>query len=548
MTDKEKLKIKRMYISRDREERINHEEVQMGNESTPKRAKNAVFMLIGLAMFTKIFGFLREIVIAYYYGTSDITDVYKIVSAIPLMLLVFIGTGFDTGFIPLYNKEYDEKGQKGADAFMNKVMTLIIVLTVGVSIFVMLFPRPFILLLASGFTGEKLRLAENLLRISVFSVAFSMLRYIVMPYLQIKENFIVPALVGIPMNVIHIASFPIGYYFGYVYLAIGLVLAEVVQLAFVYPFARREGYRFHPDLDFNDSNIRRLFKLAGPIILSVAVTQINIMIDQNMASRVEPNGGIAALNYANKLSGFVQGLFIFSVISVLYPRISKLFVADDKKGISRMLNESMIIIALTVTPCMAGIITFSEQITRFLFERGAFTEHSVQMTSSAMYFYAFSLLAFGIREILTRIFYSMNDTRTPMVNSIIAVIVNIILNITLSSFMGLKGLALATSISTIVCTILLGLSLRRGRGIQLNYRQLGINGLKILAATVLMGLAGYFIEKMIVGTVGMKLGLLISIFVCGIVYVIAVSLLRIEEVDQVIGMVKGKVFKNKADQ
>lgn len=518
---------------------ITTEDEIIGKE--PKRTNNAVVMLIAMGLFTKVFGFLREIVFANYYGTNDLADVYKVASTIPLMILVFIGTGFDTGFIPIFNSVNSSKGKEAANRYMNKVVSLVVLITLGVSLVVALFPKPFIFLFASGFSGEKMELAMKLVRLSIFCIIFAMLRYIFMPYLQIRENFVIPALVGIPMNIVHILSFPLGYFFGPMYLALGLVLAELVQLAFVYPFAVKEGFKLKPELDFKDRNIQKLFVLAAPIILSVAVTQINVLIDQNMASRVEPLGGIAALNYAYRLNGFVQGIFIFSVISVLYPRVSKLFVANDEKGIVKMLTESIVIISVTVAPCMVGLLIFSEQITKFVFGRGAFDARSVMLTSQAMYFYAFSLLAFGFREILIRVFYSKNDTKTPMVNSIIAVCLNIVLNLTLSYFMGLRGLALATSISNTVSTILLAIALRNKGFVKLNWRQIGIKVGKVLLASIIMGIVSYFVEKKLVIVLGAKIGLLASIFIAAVVYFIAILLIRLEEIDEIVVLIKNKL-------
>jgi putative peptidoglycan lipid II flippase len=194
--------------------------------------------------------------------------------------------------------------------------------------------------------------------------------------------------------------------------------------------------------------MKEMILIALPVILGTAVNEINVLVDRTLASRITV-GGISALNYAKRLNGFVQGLFVVSVTTVLYPMISKMAAEGNMKRLKAYLAEAVSMVNLLVIPATVGAMIFAREIVALLFGRGAFTIEAVAMTSSALFYYSIGMTAFGLKNVLTRGFYSLQDTRTPMINASIAVITNIVLNIILSRFLGIGGLALATSISLV---------------------------------------------------------------------------------------------------
>lgn len=516
-------------------------ESQFLEENPPSTsARTAVVSLMLLSAFTKIFGFIREILLGRFFGIGEVAEAYKIAQTIPILILMVVGTGLSTGFIPTYNRVLANKGKKMANRFMANTMNGAVFLGIIFCLIVALFPGVFVKLFASGFTGDKLELTMRFTRVAVWGVLFSLISYIMQPYLQINERYWVPAMMGIPMNLIFYLSYPAGKYLNEMFLPLGIVLSVVVQVLWMYPFVRREGFRWEPVLDRKDEDLKHLIYLVLPVLLGVAVNQINLIVDRTMASRVL-DGGVAALDYANRMNGFVQGIFIYSVMTVVFPRISKLFIKKDYREVEQMTTNAMVTMSLVVLPCIVGLMVFSTEIITMLFRGGAFDDRAVALTSGAMFFYAPGLIGFAFREILARVFYSMNDTKTPTFNAAIAVVINIFLNIILSQFMGINGLALATTIAGILSSFLLMLALKRQGQMKLHYRELLAKTLKIGLAALIMGVLSKLVYVALEPLVGLKFGLVLAILLAMVVYSVVMLFMKIPEVDELVNLVRSRV-------
>ena len=509
-----------------------------------KSARTAVFSLMLLSAFTKVFGFIREILLGRFFGIGDTAEAYKIAQTIPILILMVVGTGLATGFIPTYNRVMADKGKKQANRFMSNTLNTTVILGILFCIIVAVFPGFFVKLFASGFTGEKLELTMRFTRIAVWGVVFSFLSYIMQPYLQINERFWVPAVLGIPMNLVFYLSYPAGKYLNEMYLPLGIVLSVVVQVLWMAPFLRKEGFRWEPVADHKDEDLRHLIYLALPVLLGVAVNQINLIVDRTMASRVL-DGGVASLDYANRMNGFVQGIFIYSVMTVVYPRISKLFIKKDYRGVEQLTTNALVTMSLVVIPCIVGLMVFSTEIISLLFKGGAFDDRAVMLTSGAMLFYAPGLIGFAFREILARVFYSMDDTKTPTFNAAIAVAINIVLNIVLSRFMGINGLALATSIASILGSFFLMLALKRQGRMKIHYRELLSKTFRIGLAALIMGILGKLAYLGLEAQLGLRLGGVIAIFLAVIVYAFVILFMKIPEVDEIVSVIRTKLGTRK---
>jgi putative peptidoglycan lipid II flippase len=505
--------------------------------------KKAIIIMI-ITVLSKILGFAREVLLSYFFGANNITDAYLISQTIPSVLFAFLGTALGTGFIPMFNEIKVKKDEKRAIEFTNNLINILIVLCTFLVVITLVFTTPIVKLFATGFSGETLKIAVRFTRISIVGIYFSGLVYIFTAYLQIKNQFVIPALIGFPMNIIIIVSMFIASKTNAIYLAIGSIVAFASQLVFVLPFAYKKGYRFYIVFNIKDKYIVNLFNIALPAILGVSVNQLNVLVDRTIASKVA-EGGISALNYANKLQLFVFGIFVTSISTVLYTTLSKMAAELNYEGLKKSLIESISSINLLVIPATVGAMIFSTQVVEMLFGRGAFDERAVKMTSSALFFYSIGMIGYGLSEVLSKAFYSMKDTKTPTINAVIALIMNIILNITLSKFMGIAGLALATSISAIVCTGLLFLSLRKKIG-SFGLKEIFISFTKITIASIVMGVVAKLSYNILLGNLSKNLSLIIAIMVGGLVYFAIIPFMKIREVDETIFKLKQKFIKKAA--
>src|SRR5690625_3882175 len=236
--------------------------------------------------------------------------------------------------------------------------------------------------------------------------------------------------------------------------------------------------------------MQQIAMLIPPVLVSVAIADLNNMIDKSMASSLV-EGSVSALNYANVLNNVVLSVFVTAIVTVIFPMLSKEANSENYAGLKKMMHTSLNIVLLITIPAAIGMIVLATPAVKFAYQRGEFGETAAMMTSSALVFYSLGLVGNGFKAMLTRVFYSLKDTKTPMINSAYALGLNFIFNLILVQFMGHKGLALATSISASVTAIILLLSLRKKIG-NLGLRAMAQSSVKILISSLIMGVTVYF--------------------------------------------------------
>lgn len=514
-------------------------------------AKSTFWLMIA-TILSKILGFVREMVLMYSYGTSSYSDVFITAMNIPTVLFTVIGLALATTFIPLYHESLEEGGEEGALKFTNNVLNSVIIISLLICVLGFIFAEPLVKLFAMMFEGEKLALSVEFVRIMICGIIFIGISNIMTAFLQIKGNFFIPGMVAAPNNIIIILAIIISSITQNIYmLAIGGLLGMISQLLLQLPFAIKKGYRFKCTLDVKDKHVKRMIVLVAPVVIGVCVNQVNTMIDRSLASGLG-DGVISVLNSANRLNWFVMGLFIMTLTSVIYPTLSKLSNEENKEAFIDSVSTGVNSAILLVMPVSIGAIVLSSPIVRILFERGEFNEQSTAMTSIALVFYSIGMIGQGLRNILDRVFYSLKDTKTPMINSIISVILNIVLNLVLVKVMGYAGLALATSLSFIICSVLLFISLKRKIG-YFGQDKILKTFSKSLVSSAIMGVTTYYIYNMLSSNLGTEIisdivSLGVSVLLGVLVYGLLILVLKVEEVNIVMNFVKNKIKKKKLNK
>lgn len=451
--------------------------------------KKVAMKIMLITLISKFFGFARDIALSYFYGASSVSDAYLISLTIPDVVSSFVITGIATAFIPMYNQIKERDGSERVETFTNNLINSLTLISLVLYVISLLFTPQIVKLFASGFTDSTIEIAIRLTRISVISILFTGLIALSTGYLQNRDNFVMPALIGFPLNLIIIVSIYISTKTSYYVLAVGLVIATASQLFIMLPSVYKEGFRYKLKVDFKDPDLLLMIKIAVPVIIGSSINQINVLINRTIASNVAV-GGISALNYAYMITFFIHGLFVVSIISIIYPSISRMATVKNYEGMKHSIVEAIKAVSLIVVPASFGAIIFSKQIVDLLYGRGQFELDAIKMTSSALACFALGMIFVAIREILSRAFYAMQDTRTPMINASIGVVVNIALTPVFSYFLGVGGLALATSVSAIVTVVLLAVNLRKKIG------AFGIANLirlfgKLIVASITMSLVAW---------------------------------------------------------
>ncbi|WP_440898003.1 murein biosynthesis integral membrane protein MurJ [Amphibacillus sp. Q70] len=493
--------------------------------------KKTVLLIIILTVISKVIGLSREITLSYFYGATSVSDAYLIALIIPTVIFTFVGNAISTGYIPMYNKIAFEFDKNKANTYTNNLINILGVFSCALIFFCYMFTEQLVRVFASGFEGETLQLAIQFTRYSLIGLLFMGVTHLFRSYLQLKGNFAAPALVALPMNIVIISSIIISSFWDIRILSIGLILSMLAQLIFLIPFVVKKGLRFQPIFDIKDKNIKQMIPLALPVLVGVAVEDLNKIIDKTIASNVAI-GGISALSYSINLNNFVHGVFVLSITSVMYPVISKMAIEGNISGLKKSIIESIEIISLFLVPTMIGIMIFSKPIIELLYGRGAFGDNAITMTSQVLFYYSFGLLSVGIREVLSRPFYALQDTKTPVINASVGVIVNITLNLILSRYLGIGGLALATSLSSVLTAILMYQSLKKKIGI-IDLTNTYMILFKVLIASVIMGFVVYGLNIILIQYTSSNVSLFISIIFGALLYFSLLIFLKVKIVNKV---------------
>jgi len=503
--------------------------------------KKNIAIIMFITIFSKFFGFFREIALTYFYGASAVSDVYLIAQAIPNTIFALVGTGLATTFIPIYNKVLKEKGDQEANKFVSNLVNVVLFLTTIIVALVLIFTPQVVLLFASGFNEQTMSLAVLFTRISIFGIYFSGMIYIFNSYLQIKDNFMIPAMIALPMNLVASVSFFIASRTDDRVLAYGIVISFFLQLLFILPSVIKNKLRYKLVFNLKDSYLKEIIILSIPVIVGVSFNQLSTLIDKNIASTLAV-GGISALNYADRINGFVQGLFVVPIVTVIYPNLSKMIIGKNEAGLRKLIKNALVTISLLVIPATVGIMIFSKPIVELLFKRGEFDEIASLMTSQALFYYAIGIIGYAFASIFARVYYSYNDTKTPVVNGAIGVTIDIILNLILSRIIGIRGLALSTSISSLVIATLHIIRLKK------HIRYIGFKDilskiLKISFAAAIMAVVAKLSFSMLSTYFSQNITVLVSISIGALVYGVCILLMKMEEVTLLLDVAKRKLRK-----
>ncbi len=423
------------------------------NHPTQKIKKSA-FIIITFGIISKVLGFIKEALLASKIGCCFETDSYFVAFAAATLLAEIIGEGISTSMVPVLLKIEAKEGKDKKIDYINNLLHVIILFSIILIVIGWILSPIIIKILAKGFKGEEYSLAVTLMKIGLPIIFFIMIRSVFVAFLQSNHGFKAGARSWVYYNIVYIIFLTFFNKYGTHGLMVAGILASAVQLCTVIPTAKNMGYKYERILDFKDIYLKEVFIMLMPIIIGLSINRVNILVDKTIASTLSV-GSISWLNYADDIIQLTLGIFITAIVTVLFPIMSQEYNREDIESLKMVMNRGISLILKIAIPAMIILIILSEPIVKLLFERGEFGSKATYMTSQALIYYALGLGSMALVLILTKIHYAMDDSITPMKYAVIGVIANLFLNIILSKYMGIKGIALATSISTTLTTILL---------------------------------------------------------------------------------------------
>ncbi len=496
----------------------------------------AASLIAAASILSKILGFVRDTAMAKYYGATWAADAFLAASFVPSMLFTAVGLGLTTTVIPVFTRRLHDDGEEAAAGFINSLITLTLLICLALSVIGVLIAPFLVRVFAPGFRGETFTVTVYQTRLLLPTIVLMALSAIATGYLQARERFTWPALVGIPANILMIAILVLGApRYGIMAAVIGTILVALCQFLVLWPGLREVRFRYRPLLNWQDPGLRQVGRKIVPVLFAGGVGQFGMAVDRMLASGLAA-GSIAALNFGSKLTQFPLGIFVAAVYTVLFPTFSR-YAADKDLGSLRSALASGIRVSIFLTlPVTVGLAVLREPIVRILFERGAFDPRATAMTATAVLFLSLGLIPMALQQVINRVYFSLQDTVTPMLWGMAGVAVNVVLDLLLVRSMQLGGLALATSIAALFSVVLLMDVLRRRLG-GLGTRSMLDGAWRMGVASVAMGLSVWFAWQPVAGlSAGHGLVLAAAclaavICVGAVVYGAAAYLLRLSEVE-----------------
>ncbi len=450
-------------------------------------------------MSSRVLGLVRDQVLAYLFGAGDQMDAYNIAFRIPnLVRDLFAEGAMSAAFVPTFTRTLTNEGRERAWRLGNLVVNALLLATGLIVAAGMVFAEPITTAFAGAYAEVpgKLELTVSLTRIMFPFLALVAVATALMGMLNSLQRFFVPAVSPAMFNVgaiiCTIGLAPAMPALGLPVIvapAIGVLVGGFLQMAVQWPSLHREGYRYRPVLDARDEGLRRVLVLMGPGVVGLAAVQINLLVNSILATG-EGTSAVSALNYAFRLMYLPIGIFGVSIATAVIPTLSRHAARNDTGGMRDTVSSGLRMMLMLNVPATIGLMVLAGPIVALIFEHGAFTEAHTAATAAALAFYAPGLVGYSAVKIAVPAFYSLRESRTPVVVSAVTVLLNVVLNVSLVRAMGFTGLALGTAVSAIFNASAL-LWLLRSRLGGIDGRRIAASFARIAAASAVMGLAAW---------------------------------------------------------
>jgi len=507
--------------------------------------KSSIFVMV-LIILGKVLALVRDALIAAQFGATSVTDIYNFSLGV-VYLLTTISYGITTTFIPVHTEYREKNGKKNTMGFVSNVINVTTLATLVLTIILIAFSGTIIDICAPGFKGD-INVRNNavlILRIMLASLVLINLQSVITGVLQVHKQFFEPSAMAAVANVVYILYLVfLTKDYGIIGFGYATVAAFLMQLLINLPKYFKLGYSYQPVFKPKDENLRTIFRLMPPVVISTSLIQLNMFVNRSFATTIY-SGAVTVLEFSNKINTLAYEVFAIGIAMIIYPTLSE-YAARGKTGeYKAALVKGVNTIVLIMVPAAFAIAMLRMPLITIIFKRGAFDQAAAQATASALLFFCPAMIAYGVRDILNKAFYSIKDTKTPMINSFAGIILNIALNFMLVKKMGVSGLTLATSLSALLTTLLMFLSINKKLGGLEALSTLKTFG-KVLVSASAMAVSIYAVDSFCRASFGTELfGSVVSLllsFVLGIiVYAAGLHLMKIEEFQWLAGVLTKKL-------
>lgn len=405
---------------------------------------------------SRILGFVRDMILAGVFGASVTSDAFYVAFRIPNLLRELFAEGsMSAAFVPVFSEYLTREGKEKARSLARATASVLVLLVTLIVVLGILFSPQIISVIAPGFlkNQEKFLLTTALTRVMFPFLLFISLAALAMGVLNSTRHFGPPAFSSAVYNIVNISMIlGLSPYFGQPVFAaaIGVTLGGVAQFLMQLPTLRKEGFSLFPTrLSWPlHQGVVKMGRLMLPTLVGLSVTQINLLVNTFLASFL-PLGSVSYLYYGMRLIHFPLGIFAVALSTALLPTLSVQASKGDTPALRRSFSFGLRLVFFITFPALFGLILFRFPIVHLLFEHGEFDRIATLGTADAVLFYSLGLWAFAGVRIVVPVFYALQDTKTPVKIGVMAMALNLALNLLLMFPLKHRGLALATSLAAI---------------------------------------------------------------------------------------------------
>lgn len=448
--------------------------------------------VVGAATLTsRILGFIRDAVIAWFFGAGFSSDAFIAAFRIPnLLRRLFAEGSLSSAFIPVFTEYIVKQGQAEAFLLARSAFRLLGGVLIIAAICGVLLSPWMVRLIAPGFSADKLSLTITLTRLMFPYIFFIGLVALCMGILNVLGHFAAPAFAPVLLNLSIIGSVffispsltpPV------IGLAVGVLIGGFLQLALQLPVLIKMGFYFWQEAKMFHPGLKRVGTLIPSVILGGAVYQINILVGTLLGSLLA-QGSVTYLYFADRLVQFPLGVFAIAMATAVLPSLSRQAATGDLDTLKGTFVQALKLVFFITIPATVGLIVLREPIVALLFQRGEFDAQATRLTAQALLYYSVGLWAFSAVRIVTATFFALQDTRTPVRMAGISILANIVLGVVLMKPLAHGGLALATSLASILNLGLLIGALRTRLG-SLGWKSIALAFCRSLLCAAIMGIA-----------------------------------------------------------
>lgn len=402
---------------------------------------------------TKILGLIREMMISGALGATPESDAYNISYMLVVTVFGLFSSAYGNSLVPTLAKLYSNEKNK-----LNSILSSILAISISVIILIIITmcmkPKFFVMALASGANEETVEIAARLVKVSSWSLIALIVISSCEIILRIFDSNIAPSLatIAFPVPILALLFLQCR---DVDELLLALVAGYYLQALILSFFTlKKTTFRFTIKFDFKSDYIFDFFSMMPPLLFSSGLLQINTLVDNQVASGFGV-GSVTALQQASKVNALAYTVFATTLMQIIYAKLTKSYASGDRTEFKSLISQQITLILCFIIPCAIIIPMYSNEIIEMLFLRGNYTIETARVAGSILRGYGCGLIVFVLRDILVYIYYSAQNSAFPSKVNCVAVLINVVLNITLSNFMGIKGIAYATSLSACVSFIVL---------------------------------------------------------------------------------------------